>query len=64
MRLCTLNIYMHTNDTLYCICRVVVSSTGGDGMLSVSQETVKQFPAKEVKVGPRQAKVFTFQPTF
>ena len=47
-----------------CVCRVVVTSTGAEGILSPDLEAVKRFPATEVKLAPRQAVVFTFVPSF
>lgn len=44
--------------------RVVARSTGAEGVLSPDPEAVKRFAATEVKMGPRQALVFTFVPSF
>ena len=52
------------NQYILCVCRVVVTSTGAEGILSPDPEAVKRFPATEVKLAPRQAVVFTFVPSF
>ena len=52
------------NQYILRVCRVVVTSTGAEGILSPDPEAVKRFPATEVKLAPRQAVVFTFVPSF
>jgi hypothetical protein len=49
---------------LFILFRVVARSTGAEGILPPDVTALKRFPAKEVKLEPRQALVFTFVPSF
>ncbi len=56
--------WMENKLFLFILFRVVARSTGAEGILPPDVTALKRFPAKEVKLEPRQALVFTFVPSF